>query len=169
MAAFVYKHNMDANAGRMLREYTMTDAQVLSVGEAVKFSSGKLVTAGAGGNFLGVIAGFVKADGAPLTDDGAGDDYDGTYTAPTSNTVKAQVDVSPTSVYSVTVDATLGTTTGSDLAGYNMDMVAASNQLDESSSATTVAQWFSLGQDPDASAADNSVLVKMQESEMDLK
>lgn len=58
------------------------------------------------------------------------------------------------------------TTTGSDLAGYNMDVVAASDQLDESTSATTTAQWFSYGQDPDPSAASNSVLVSIQESQL---
>jgi len=169
MASLKYKYNMDANAERMLVEYTIADAQTLSIGEAVKFSSGELVTAGAGGAFLGVIAGFVKADGSPVTDDGDGGDYSGTYTAPTSNTVKAQVDISDKSVYSVTADATLGTTTGSDLAGYNMDFVAASNQLNESTSVTTTAQVFSLGKDPDATAPTNSVLVVMQESELDLK
>ena len=52
----------------------------------------------------------------------------------------------------------------SDLAGYNMDLVAASDQLDESTSATTTAQFFSFGEDPDHTAATNSVLVKIQES-----
>jgi len=169
MASLRYKNNLDANSGRVLMNFTITDSTELTIGEAVKFASGKLVVAGAGGALLGVLTDIRKADGSPVTDDGAGGDFVETYTTPTSNTVVGVVDVSQTSVYSVTADATLGTTTGSDLAGYNMDLVAASNQLDESSAVTTTAQFFSLGQDPDGDAPANSVLVTIQESEMDLK
>jgi len=165
MAAFRYKQSKNANQGRSLVAYVITDATVLSIGEAVKLASGKLVTAGAGGNFLGVVESFKKADGSPITDNGDGSDYSGTYTAPTSNTVLAMVDVSKDSKYSVTADAALATTTGSGLAGYRMDMVAGSNQLDESTSTTGAAQWFSWGEDTDMAAPDNSVIVSIFESE----
>lgn len=164
MAAFKYKYNMNANGGRILIPFTITDSTELTVGENVKLTSGKLVVGGAGGATLGILTSIRKADGSPVTDNGDGGDFVETYTTGTSNTVVGVVDISTDSVYSVTADATLGTTTGSDLAGYNMDLVAASNQLDESTAATTTAQFFSLGQDPDGDAPTNSVLVKIQES-----
>lgn len=164
--AFIYKKSRIANAGRELMAYTITDSQVLSVGEAVKFASGKLSTWGAGGAGLGIVAGFQKADGSPLTDNGAGGAFSGTYTAPSSNTVKALVDVSLLSIYSVPADATLGTTTGSNLAGYNMDCVAASDTLAENTAATTSASFVSFGVDPDPKAPSNSVLVSIKESQI---
>jgi hypothetical protein len=166
--AFIYKRSRISNAGRELMAFTITDATVLSVGEAVKLASGKLVTWGAGGAGLGIVAGFQKADGSPLTDNGAGGAFTDTYTAPTSNTVQALVDISKTSVYSVTQDAALGTTTGSGLAGYNTDLLSTSLGLDESTTVSTTASFVILGVDPDGSAPSNSVLVSVQESQIDL-
>lgn len=168
MAEFVYKDNGDADGGRILLAFTITDASVISIGEAVKLTSGKVVTWGAGGAGLGIVESIRNADGSAVTDDGAGGDFDSTYTAPTSNTVEAIVDVSRTSRYSVTADDTLGTTTGSDLAGYNMDLVAASNQLDESTATTGAASFFSYGTDPNGDAPSNSVIVSIQESILNL-
>lgn len=166
--AFIYKKSRNPNGGRELVEYTIADSTTITIGDAVKLASGKIALAGAGGALLGIVAGIRKADGSPVTDNGAGGDFTNTYTTPSSNTVKAVVDVSTDSIYSVTADATLGTTTGSDLAGYNMDLLAASDQLDENTAATTTAQFFSWGQDPDGSAASNSVLVSIQESQAKL-
>lgn len=162
----IYKKSRNPNAGRELMTFTLADSTAFTIGDAVELASGKLALAGAGAVLMGVIAGIVKADGTPVTDNGAGADFGNTYTTPASNTVQAIVDVSIDSIYSVTADATLGTTTGSDLAGYNMDLVAASDQLDESTAATTTAQFFSYGPDPDGTAASNSVLVSIQESQM---
>ena len=47
-----------------------------------------------------------------------------------------------------------------------MDVLSASDQLDESTSVTTTGQFFSYGPDPDGTAADNSVLVSIQESQI---
>lgn len=168
MARFVYKDNLLANSGRVLVPFTITDSQVISEGEAVKLASGKLVTWGLGGAGLGIVEAIRNADGSALTTDGAGGDYHGTYTAGSSNTVVAVVDVSKTSRYSVTQDAALGTTTGSGLAGYNVDCLAASNQLDESSTLTTTASFFIWGPDTDEFAPANSVIVSIQESQSDI-
>jgi hypothetical protein len=160
--------SLNANQGRVLVPFTITDASVISVGEAVKLSSGKLVTWGTGGAGLGVVESIKNANGSAVTDNGAGADYHGTYTAPTSNTVQAWVDISKTSVYSAVQDATLGTTTGSGLAGYNVDLLSTSDGLDESSTVSTTASFFILGVDDSAEAAANSVLVTIQESQWDI-
>lgn len=164
--AFVYKKSLNANQGRVLMPFTITDSQVISVGEAVKLSSGKLVTWGAGGAGLGIVVAIVNADGSAVTTDGAGGDFHGTYTAGSSNTVQALVDVSSDSIYSVTMDDTLGTTTGSNLAGYNADLTSGSQTLDESTTLSTTASFFIWGVDPDGDAPSNSVLVSIQESQV---
>jgi len=160
---FIYKMGP-----RVILPFTITDATVLTVGEAVKLSSGKLVTWGAGGEGLGIVTAIRKADGSPVTDNGAGGDFVDTYTAPSSNTVVAMVDVSTDSIYSVTQDATLGTTTGSGLAGYNTDLLSTSLGLDESTTLSTTASFCIVGVDYDPAAPDNSVFVKIQESQFKL-
>lgn len=166
--AFRYVKSRNANQGRVLRKKTITDSQVLSVGEAVKLVSGKVSTWGAGGAGYGIVVGFVKADGSPVTTDGAGNAFSGTYTAGSSNTVCAMVDVSKGSIYSVALDDTIGTTTGSNLEGYNADLTAGSQTLDESSTVSTTASFFLMGADPDPKAPSNSVLCSIQESQVDL-
>lgn len=161
--AFIYKMGP-----RVIVPFTITDASVISVGEAVKLSSGKVVTWGAGGEGAGIVTDIRKADGSPLTDNGAGGDFVDTYTAPSSNTVKAMVDISTDSIYSVTQDATLGTTTGSGLAGYNTDLLSTSLGLDESTTVSTTASFCIIGTDTSDGAPSNSVLVKIQESQFKL-
>ena len=165
---FIYKGNMDPNAGRQYQYKTIADTQTLTVGEAVKLSSGKLVTWGTGGAGYGILTGFTKADKSPLTDDGAGGLFSGTYLTPGSNTVLGIVDISKESVYSVALDATVGTTNDSDFAGVNVDCGTTSVDLDETSTEVvgTPASFHSHGQDPDGSAASNSLLVSIQESQV---
>jgi hypothetical protein len=166
--AFVYKKSRNPNGGRELMAYTITDATTLTVGEAVKLASGKLVTWGSGGAGLGIVAGLAKADGSPLTDNGAGGAFVDTYLAPSSNTAVALVDISKQSVYSAAQNATLGSTTGSGLAGYNTDCTADSLGLLETLTVSTTASFVILGVDSDPTAPSNSVLVSIQESQIDL-
>lgn len=98
--------------------------------------------------------------------------YYGTYTAASTNQtvamVRAKTDISKFTLYSVGANATLGTTTGSNLQGYNMD-IADSTQLSESSAtanasaATTNGQYSSMGLDPANSAR---VIVNIYESQV---
>lgn len=172
MAGFVYKKNLNANGGRVLMNFTLADSTTFTLGDAVKFDglNGVLILWGAGGSGAGVIEAFQKADGSPVTDDGASGDFSDTFLTGASNTVEAVIDVNRESVYSVTADAVLATTAGSDKAGVNFDLVAASDELDESTvlAAGTTASFVSLGVDNDPAAADDSVLVKIQESQLDI-
>jgi len=164
---FIYKKNQKPNGGRVEIEGTLADSTEFTIGDAVKWhTDGTIIVWGAGGVGLGIISGFRKSSGTPVTDNGDGSDFTGTYTTPASNTVVAVIDVNIDSIYTVVADATLGTTTGSDLAGYNLDCVAGSNYIDESSSLTTTASFYSHGQDPDPNAATNSILVSIQESQL---
>jgi hypothetical protein len=166
--SFIFKKNLVANSGRILMSFPVTTTITISVGDSCEFVGDALtVTEDAGsGAALGVVVGLRKADGSPLTDNGAGGDFSGTYTTTDSTSVYAEVDVSRESVYSVAADATLGTTTGSDMPGYTMDCVAGGTTLDESTAQTTAGTYMSLGPDPDPSAPDNSVLVMLYESDL---
>jgi len=115
---------------------------------------------------LGVLVGIVNANGSPVTDNGSGSDFVAPYTTGASNTVEGIVDTSLTSLWSVELDAAAGTTTGSGKYGVNIDCLAASDQLDESSVLTTTASFFSHGVDADPTAPANSVIVSIQESQI---
>ena len=165
---FVYKKNLSANSGRVILSYPVTTTITISVGDSCEFVGDALTVtedAGAGAS-LGVITNLRKADGSPLTDNGAGGDFTGTYTTTDSTSVYADVDTSRESVYSVAADAALGTTTGSDMPGYTFDCVAGGTTLDESTALTTAGTYMSLGKDPDTLAPDNSVLVVLYESDL---
>lgn len=166
--AFIYKKSRNPNGGRELVEYTLTSSETFTVGQAVNLSAGKLTSCSGDEKCFGIIAALLKADGSPLTDDGAGGAYSGSYTAPSSNTVKALVDVSLDSVYSVAADGTIGTTNSSNLPGINIDAATGGLTLSETSALAvgTTATFFSYGADPDISAPDNSLLVSIQESQV---
>jgi len=171
--SFIYKGDISkTNSGRALQYALLADSTAFSVGEAVKFNgvTGTLVVWGAGGAGAGILTGFVKANGGPVTDNGAGGDFAGTYTTPASNTVLGVIDVSKTSLYSVPLDATAGTTTGSNKAGVNFDCVAGSDEIDENTvqGAGTTASFHSWGLDADVNAQDDAILVTIQESQIDI-
>jgi len=172
--AFIYRGGLRANSSRYLvgdaTNHVLAASTAFTVGDAVAYGNtdGVLDLAGAGNPVYGIIVGFKNGDGTPVTSNGAGGDFTDTYTTAASNSVYAIVDVSKESLYSVTADATLGTTTGSDKPGVNLDVLAASDQLDESTvaNAGSTAQFHSWGVDPDPTAADNSLLVTIQESQV---
>ena len=165
---FVYKKNLLANSGRVLMRFPVQTTITISVGDSCEFyGDAKTVTEDAGsGASLGIIESFEKANGSPLTSNGASGDFTCTVTTTDSTSVYAVVDVSRNSVYSVACSNTLGTTTGSDMPGYTMDAVAGGTTLDEATALTTTGTYMSLGPDPDPSAPDNSVLCVLYESDL---
>jgi len=170
-SGFKYKgDSQNANGGQVLEKVLLADSTEFTIGDAVKVdgTNGVAILWGLGGAGLGILVGFVKADGSPVTDDGASADFVATYTTPASNTVYGLVDASLTSLWSVELDATAGTTTGTDKYGVNIDCLAASDQLDESSVLSGTASFFSHGTDPDPKAPSNSVVVSIQESQRKL-
>jgi len=167
MASFIYKKSRNPNGGRELMTFLLKDSTAFTIGETVKFVSGALEV-WAGGAGAGVIVAIEKADGTPVTDNGSGGDFTTVYTTPASNTVKAVIDVSTTSVYSAVMDGTPGSTNNSDDAGISIDALATGLGVDESTAQTagTAAAFFSYGVDPDGQAATNSYLVSINESQL---
>lgn len=168
--AFIFKKTLRANAGRVEEQYTIGDSITVSVGMAVMLSSGVLVIATAGSAVAGIITGLRKADGSPLTDNGAGGKFVGSYTTGSSNTVVAVIDKSKESIYSVPLDAAAATTSGSQYDGANFDVLSGGLLLDESTiaAAGSTATFCRHKVDPNTSAPANSILVSIQESQFDI-
>lgn len=163
MAGFLPKYNLAGrNTGIQLIE-TIAASTTLTIGDAVRTVGGYVALAAAGNPVLGIVVGFADQKGIPL--DSPETDSDATYTRgglgvgtvvtdagnPTDKKVKAIINIDPFQVYSVTPDATIGTTTGSNLRGYYTDIPAASDQTDEDST-TTSGQFYIHGVDPDNSS-----------------
>jgi hypothetical protein len=94
----------------------------------------------------------------PVTSGAAGAEigsFVGTFTAASDNEtvgkVKVGLDISKHTLYSAEVDAAIGTTTGSDLRGYYMDLQD-EDTLDESTAGVLTAQYATHGVDANDSA-----------------
>jgi len=165
---FIYKKNLKPGGGRVLVPFTLTASETFTIGQSVLLTSGKLSSAAGDNALTGIIVSFVKADGSPVTDNGAGGKFSASYANPASSTVQAMVDVSLDSIYSVVADATIGTTNSSNVAGINIDAATGGLTLSESSAQAvgTTAEFFSYGEDTAWDAPTNSLLVSIQESQV---
>lgn len=165
---FIYKKNLKPGGGRVLVPFTLTASETFTIGQAVLLTSGALSSAAGDNKLTGIIASFVKADGSPVTDNGAGGKFATSYAAGATTTVQAMVDVSLDSMYSVVADGTVGTTNDSDDAGVGLDAATGGLTLSETSAVAvgTTAQFFSYGEDTEYGAPTNSLLVSIQESQV---
>lgn len=138
--------------------------------DSMKLASGFAALGTAGALVFGHVMAIGTSKGLGLNTTGvAGAEmgsFVGTYLTASDNQtvgmVKVECDVSKHSLYSAEVDATIATTTGSDLAGYRMDLVD-EDTLDESTAATTSAQYATWGVDPANSAR---AIVNIYESQV---
>lgn len=155
---------------------------MLIINSATVFTGGvvKLVAGGVDGAdavsdpVFGICQGFVVKGGMTNIDNALAADYDGTYTAgvsyaaaadnQTDKQVKALVEiVHPGDIIRAELDAAPGTTTGSDLIGYFVDVLTTDERkLDESNThATNQLQFQIVGQ-----AAGNFVDVILVENQI---
>ena len=147
--AFIKIGTLASNQAPILRKEIITNSQVTTVGDSEKLASGFAASGTAGALVFGHVVGIVDNDLGLITN-GASGNFTGTYTATSTNQtvafVKVECDISKMSLYSAEVDATIATTTGSNLAGYRMDLID-EDTLDESTAATTTAQYNTWGVD----------------------
>jgi hypothetical protein len=135
--------------GPLVVDRIVTNSVTIAIGDSVKTASGFAALGTAGARVLGHVVGLVGKDGLSPVKDGTFLNNPGeAYTVASDNQTVAQVraivEVSQDALYAAEIDATAGTTTGSDLAGYNFDLVD-EDTLDESTAAQTVAQYYSHG------------------------
>ena len=156
----ILNHNtLTPNGAPVLRRTIITNSVVTVVNDSYKLASGFGALGTAGTSVLGHVTGISTLDQVGVNTTGvAGAEmgsFVGSYTAAADNQtvaqVKAEVDISKDTLYSAEVDVAIGTTTGSDLDGYFMDL-ADEDTLDESTAATTAAQYGTWGTDPNDSA-----------------
>lgn len=147
---FYYEKNLLGNIGKIVQPLLQGESATLAVGDMVKAGTSTIgvVLAGANANILGVVDGFEDKNGRP------GEvSPDITYTAGTypfeyvaeadnltDKQIKVRVIVTPYAVYSNEPDATYGTDTQGDIYGCYTDIVAASDQVDEDTAATSEMQ-----------------------------
>lgn len=158
--AFKNFGTMTPHGAPILRHEIVTNSVTSTVLDSVKIASGFIALATAGDAVFGHVTENVTDKGMGMETTGAAGAATGSYVgtfayASDNQTVakfKAEVDVSQMTLYSAEMDATIGTTTGSNLAGYHLDLVD-EDTLDESTAATTAAQYKNfIGVDPNNSA-----------------
>lgn len=153
--------------GPLLVDRIIGNSVVIAVGDSVKTASGFAALGTTGARVLGHVVSILGADGlTPVKDGTYLGNPGGTFTADSDNQTvdqtKVVVDVDQASLYSAELDATIATTTGSNLAGKNFDL-ADEDTLDESTVAETTAQYYSHGVDRNNTA---QVVVNILESEV---
>ena len=153
--AFILAGSTNPHGGPLLRSEIVGNSVALVELDSVKASSGFLALGTTGALVFGHVKAIVTNDGVgPSTDGTAGakvGSYAGAFTMASDNQtvakVRAMCDVSKNTLYSADPDATIGTTTGSNLLGYMTDILDEDN-TDESTAVTTTAQYAIWGVDP---------------------
>jgi len=151
--------SLNPHGAPVLRRYILTNSIVTTAGDSMKLASGFAALGTTGASVLGHAINLSTNAGVGVNSSGAAGaelgSFLGTYTAASDNqtvaNVKAEMDISKETIYSAEVDAAIGTTTGSNLAGYFMDL-SDEDTLDEDTAATTTGQYATHGVDPANSA-----------------
>lgn len=155
--AFKPNGSLNPHGAPILRQEVITDSATTAVNDGIKMVSGFATRNTVGVLVAGHVTAHVSDKGVGLNTTGAAGaaigSYVGTFAAASDNETVDQVavvlDISKATTYSVDPDAAIGTTTGSDLSGYFTDATHA--VTDESTAATTTAQYGILGVDPEDS------------------
>jgi hypothetical protein len=166
--AFKQIGSLTPHGAPVLRQAVITNSVVSTILDSLKVASGFAALGTAGDAVFGHLMSHVRDEGVGVETSGAtgaeSGSYVGTYTAASDNQTvgmaKAVCDISKFTLYSAEVDAAIGTTTGSDLLGYNMDLVD-EDTLDESTATTGTAQYHNWGVDANDST---KAVVNIKES-----
>lgn len=171
---FQFRYNLAGRTSGIRRSFIITGSQTITVGDMVSLSSGFLSLSGAGATIMGVVVGLTDKNGIDLGNTKLSGTW--TYTRSTrtvvaaaDNTtvdqVKALIDVDPLSVWAGETD-NASTDTQSRLAGCYSDIVAASDQVDDDTAATTQAQLFIWGADPESNSTNKANLYSIAQHQI---
>lgn len=158
--AFKKVGSLDPHGAPVLKRAIITNSVVTTQLDSVKVASGFIALGTAGAEVFGHVLAHSTEEGVGLNTSGAtGADigsYAGTYTAASDNQtvakVKVECDISKNSIYSEPTSGTLGTTTGSNLLGYYLDLTDEDTLDETSATATPTAQYFNWGLNAENSA-----------------
>lgn len=156
--------------GPVIKSEILANSITTTVSDSVKIASGFVALGTAGASVFGHVMEITTDKGVGVNTTGvAGAEmgsYVGTFLTASDNQtvgkVRAACDISQATLYSAEVDDVIGTTTGSDLRGYRMDLVD-EDTLDESTAATTTAQYATWGTNP---ADSTKAVVNILESQV---
>lgn len=168
--AFKHVGSLDPHGAPIMRSEIITNSVVTTEMDSIKLASGFAALGTAGALVFGHAIGLRTDKGVGLGSSGASGavigSFIGTFTAASDNQtvakVRASCDVSKSSLYTAELDVAIGTTTGSDLSGFRMDLID-EDTLDESTAATTTAQYNTWGTDPNDST---QAVVNIYESQV---
>lgn len=159
--------SLGRSGGPLLVDRIITNSVTIAVGDSVKTASGFAALGTTGARVLGHVESLIGKDGLTPVKDGTylgniGEAYTVESDNQTDKEIRARVDVDTASLYSAELDAAVGTTSGSNLAGKTFDLVD-EDTLDESTVAETTAQYYSHGLDINETTR---VVVNVLESEV---
>lgn len=151
--------SLNPHGAPILRKEVITDDVVSTTNDSMKLVLGFASLGTAGAAVAGHVVAHKDDRGVGLNTSGASGaeigSYVNTFTAASDNEtagmVAVELDISKNTIYSVTPDAAVGTTTGSDLSGYKTDL-ADEESTDESTASATAGQYGILGTDPEVPA-----------------
>lgn len=157
--AFTPNGSMNENGAPVLLNRILANSITVTVNDSVKQTSGFAALGTTGALVFGHVVGIASATDLGMLTTGVAGAGVGSFvntflTASDNQTVakvRAKCDVSKFSLYSAEESAAIGTTTGSNLAGYTQDL-ADEDTLSESSALTTTGQYMGHGVDPNNSA-----------------
>jgi hypothetical protein len=157
--AFIGRGSLLPYGAPVLLSKVISNSLELSEGDSVKLTSGFVAANTAAALTYGHVNSFVDSKSLGLLTNGttgaALGSFYGTYTTASNNQtvgfVKALIDVSKHTLYSVDMSAALGTTAGSNIEGNKFDITNKAT-LNEASVAATTKQYNSFGVDVEDSA-----------------
>lgn len=152
--AFVTNGTLRPYGAPVLRRNILANSITVTVEDSVKVTSGFVTLGTAGAVVYGHAVAISTDKGLGLSSTGIAGAAFGSYvntflTASDNQTVgfvRADVDISIETIRSSSLNAAVGTTTGSNLLAYYLDL-SAEDTLDESSATTSTAQYFNFGLD----------------------
>lgn len=168
--AFKKVGSLTPHGAPVLRRQIIANTVTSVILDSVKLSSGFIALGTTGALVFGHIMSHSDKFQVGVSSTGAAGavfgSYVGTFLTASDNQTVAKVtadcDVSKHTLYSAEEDAAIGTTTGSNLAGYSQDL-ADEDTLDESTAATTTGQYMGWGVDPNNTA---QAIVNIYESQV---
>jgi hypothetical protein len=168
--AFTNRGTLAPWGAPVLLSNIVANSITITINDSVKAASGFIALGTAGALVWGHVVGLGTEKGLGLNTTGATGaeigSFINTYTTASDNQtvgkIKALCDVSKFTQWSAELSAAIGTTTGSNLIGYRMDLTD-EDTLDESTAATTSAQYATFGVDPQLST---QAIVNIYESQV---
>jgi hypothetical protein len=160
----------ESHGGPILQSRVLANSITVTEMDSMKLVSGALTLGTTGALVFGHVIGIRTDAGVGLETSGVAGaqtgSFAGSYLTASDNftvaKVRATCDISKNSLYSAEEDAAIGTTTGSNLAGYTQDLVD-EDTLDESTAVQTTGQYMGHGVDPSTPA---QAIVNIYESQV---